>query len=310
MRIDHQASRLIPTKAATVATLVSTAMTDTVHKTAGVPTTDSVATVAATPTTLAFMNDAVPAGMSSIDNSLSGFSCSSPGGGDSIDDVMSPDLSAVYSPSKPPWTSCLPECVPRVAVHEWLEELDSDGALSSVSSPQCDGAQESASSPQCAVPEPAQRRRGVCFSNVTVLHHEISLDDSKLPSDGLAPIGLGALRRKEVVPVHLYDQEREEAREEGVNVVPPEERRECIGVKRALSIERVESDNAQIRRVNCMSMREAILELRAARRTNLPIGRRPAASFNTAASVDACDASWPKRQQYSWRPNMSASLTL
>ena len=250
-------------------------MTDTVHKTAGVPTTDPAATVAATPATPAFMTGAVPAGLSSIDD-LSVF-CSSPDGGDSIDDVMSPDLSAVYSPAKLPWTSSLPEFVPRVAVDECMEEFYSDDA------------QESASSPQCAVPEPAQRRRGVSFSNVTVLHHEISLDDSKLPSDGLAPIGLGALRRKEVVPVHLYDQEREEAREEGVNLVPPEERRESIGVKRALSIERVESDNAEIRRVNTMSMREAILELRAARLATLPVRRRPAASFNTVASVDACE---------------------
>jgi hypothetical protein len=226
------------------------------------------------------MTNAVPAGLSSINN-LGVFFCSSPDGGDFIDDVMPRGLNAVYSPSKRPWTSSLPECVPRVEVDECMEEFYSD-----------DDEQESASasSPQYAVPEPAQRRRGVSFSNVTVLHHEISLDDSKLPSDGLAPIGLGALKRKEVVPVHLYDQEREEAREEGVHLVPPEERRESIGVKRRrLSIERVESDNAEIRRVNTISMREAILELRAARRATLPMRRQPAASFNTAAIVDACE---------------------
>ena len=269
---------LIATKAATGTTLASTAMTDTVHETTGFTATapGTVGTVDATPGTPAFMTNAVPAGMSSIDD-LSVF-FSSPDGGDSIDDVMAPDLSAFYAPAKLPWTSSVPEFVPRVAVDECMEEFYSDDA------------QESASSPECAsVPEPAKRRRGVSFSNVTVLHHELSLDDSKLPSDGLAPIGLGALRRKEVVPVHLYDQEREEARESGVGLVPPEERRQAIGVKRALSVERVETDNAEIRRVNTMSMREAILELRAARLATVPVRRRPAASFNTVASVDACE---------------------
>ena len=249
-------------------------MTDTVHETAGVPTTATAAAVAASRTTPASMST-VLVGLSSVDALNSSSPCDGGDGGDSVDDVMAPDIGAVYPPAKPAWTSALPECVPRVA--------DDDGVEDSCS----DDAQESASSPQCAVPARTKRRRGVSFSHVTVLHHEISLDDSKLPSDGLAPIGLGALRRKEVVPVHLYDQEREGAREEGVSLVPPEERREAIGVKRALSIERVESDNAEIRRVNTMSIREAILELRAARLAALPVRRRPAAIFNTASSVDA-----------------------
>ena len=248
-------------------------MTDTVHETAGVPTTATAAAVAASRTTPASMST-VLVGLSSVDALNSSSPCDGGDGGDSVDDVMAPDIGA-YPPAKPAWTSALPECVPRVA--------DDDGVEDSCS----DDAQESASSPQCAVPARTKRRRGVSFSHVTVLHHEISLDDSKLPSDGLAPIGLGALRRKEVVPVHLYDQEREGAREEGVSLVPPEERREAIGVKRALSIERVESDNAEIRRVNTMSIREAILELRAARLAALPVRRRPAAIFNTASSVDA-----------------------
>lgn len=252
------------------------AMTDAVHETAGVPTTATAATVAASRTTPASMT-AVLVGLSSVDDLNYSSPCDGGHGGDSVDDVMAPDLGAVYPPAKPAWTSSLPECVPRLADDESVEESCSDDA------------QESASSRQCAVPERTKRRRGVSFSHVTVLHHEISLDDSKLPSDGLAPIGLGALRRKEVVPVHLYDQEREGAREVGVNLVPPEERREAIGVKRALSVERVESDNAEIRRVNTMSIREAILELRAARLAALPVRRRPAAIFNTASSVDACE---------------------
>lgn len=221
------------------------------------------------------MKDVRP-GLCSID-------VSGPGDGDvSLDgDVMAPDLSVFFSPTKPPWTGpCLPEFVPRVAIDEFMEEFFSEDA-------------QEGTSPQSAALEPAQRRRGVSFTNVTVLHHEISLDDSKLPSDGLAPIGLGALRRKEVVPVYLYDQERSQAREGGVGVVPPEERRQAIGVKRALSVERVESDNAEIRRVNTQSMREAILELRAARLANVAVRRRPAASFNTAASFDGCERPHP-----------------
>lgn len=35
---------------------------------------------------------------------------------------------------------------------------------------------------------------GVRFGNVDVLYHHVRLDDSKLPSDGLAPIGLGDLQ--------------------------------------------------------------------------------------------------------------------
>ena len=258
------------------AVVLPLAMTDAVHETPGVPTTATAATVAASRTTPASMN-AVLVGLSSVDDLNYSSPCNGGHGGDSVDDVMAPDLGAVYPPAKPAWTSSLPECVPRLADDESVEESCSDDA------------QESAASRQCAVPERAKRRRGVSFSHVTVLHHEISLDDSKLPSDGLAPIGLGALRRKEVVPVHLYDQEREGAREVGVSLVPPEERREAIGVKRALSIERVESDNAEIRRVNTMSIREAILELRAARLAALPVRRRPAAIFNTASSVDACE---------------------
>jgi hypothetical protein len=38
------------------------------------------------------------------------------------------------------------------------------------------------------------RQCGVRFGNVDVLYHDVRLDDSKLPSDGLAPIGLGQLQ--------------------------------------------------------------------------------------------------------------------
>lgn len=38
------------------------------------------------------------------------------------------------------------------------------------------------------------RQFRVRFDTVQVLHHALSLDGSKLPSDGLAPLGLGVLR--------------------------------------------------------------------------------------------------------------------
>ena len=135
----------------------------------------------------------------------------------------------------------------------------------------------------------------VCFTDVTVLHHEASLDESKLPrcprdpacalspqplqitpeihhlcgSDGLAPIGLGALRSKEIRRLDSYEDDRSEARQ-GVGIVPPEERRQVIGIKRAASVERVENDNAELKRAHMQSVREHILELRAAQQASAP----------------------------------------
>ena len=47
------------------------------------------------------------------------------------------------------------------------------------------------------------RRKGVRFGDVQVLHHDVRLDGSKMPSDGLAPVGvsrrqLGSVRRAAV----------------------------------------------------------------------------------------------------------------
>ena len=44
--------------------------------------------------------------------------------------------------------------------------------------------------------------------------------------------------------------------------MPPEERRKTIGVKRAASVERVENDNAELKRAHVQSVREHIQELR------------------------------------------------
>ena len=53
--------------------------------------------------------------------------------------------------------------------------------------------------PATACAQPRARQCGVQFGDVQVLHHAIGLDDSKLPSDGLAPIGLGRLQCREEV---------------------------------------------------------------------------------------------------------------
>ena len=70
--------------------------------------------------------------------------------------------------------------------------------------------------------------------------------------------------------------------------MPPEERREAIGMKRSASVERIENDNAVLKRAHVQSVREHILELRAAQ---LASSERAAGSDSTdstdsAASVE------------------------
>ncbi|KAL3896276.1 MAG: hypothetical protein SGPRY_013309 [Prymnesium sp.] len=78
------------------------------------------------------------------------------------------------------------------------------------------------------------RRKGVRFGDVQVLHHEVGLDDSKLPSDGLAPVGF-------------------------------------VGMKRSSSLERIERDNERLRQAQaCIppmveSIRDHIMDLHAAK---------------------------------------------
>lgn len=112
-------------------------------------------------------------------------------------------------------------------------------------------------------PDHSPRVSRVSFGAVQVLHHAVSLDESKLPSDGLAPMGLGALQRRELRRLESYEADRAMSRR-GVGVVPPERRREVVGMKRG-DLQRVEEDNARLKRAHAESLRDHILELRAAR---------------------------------------------
>lgn len=68
--------------------------------------------------------------------------------------------------------------------------------------------------------------------------------------------------------------------------MPPEERREAIGMKRSASVERIENDNAVLKRAHVQSVREHILELRAAQ---LASSERAAGSDSTD-STDSTDS--------------------
>jgi hypothetical protein len=103
----------------------------------------------------------------------------------------------------------------------------------------------------------------------------------------LAPIGLGALKSKEVRRLDSYDSERSEMRQ-GVGIWAPEERRQAIGVKRAASVERVENDNAELKRAHVESVREHILELRAAQLAAAP------GSSSRSETTPAPDAPCPQ----------------
>lgn len=180
---------------------------------------------------------------------------------------------------------------PRVADEDDEDEVDEEAEDRQEPS-------EGAGTSGEASEKPVGRRCSVRFTDVTVLHHDQELDESKLPSahnairfppsrllsraptslhppspwragDGLAPIGLGALQRKEVRRLDSYELERSPKRQ-GVGIVPPEERRQAIGVKRAASVERVENDNAELKRAHVQSVREHIRELRAAQSGQSP----------------------------------------
>ena len=81
-----------------------------------------------------------------------------------------------------------------------------------------------------------------------------------------------------------YELERSPKRQ-GVGIVPPEERRQAIGVKRAASVERVESDNAELKRAHVQSVREHIRELRAAQSGQSP---EVTAARGGASEAPAC----------------------
>ena len=60
-----------------------------------------------------------------------------------------------------------------------------------------------------------------------------------------------------------YEREREGSRR-GVGIIPPEERRIAVGMKRAHSLERIERDNAELRKAHAESLRTHMRELSSA----------------------------------------------
>ena len=149
-----------------------------------------------------------------------------------------------------------------------------------------------------------RRRKTVRFGDVQVLYHEALLDDSKLPSDGLAPVGLGVLKGRELRRLDSYEGERQESRR-GVSIIPPEDRREVVGVKRRASLERIERDNAKLRMAHVQSIRDHISELRTREggaeggRIRIRLGRRSSSSADSADAAAgppaATDSAQPTR---------------
>ncbi|EOD40998.1 hypothetical protein EMIHUDRAFT_108187 [Emiliania huxleyi CCMP1516] len=106
---------------------------------------------------------------------------------------------------------------------------------------------------------PMPRVCGVRFGSVDVLYHSVHLDDSKLPSDGLAPLGLGELQRREHLQVDSFERQRCGQRcDGGAMVIPPAERASLAGMKRQASLEAIEKVNEQLRLERASSVREFI----------------------------------------------------
>ena len=87
---------------------------------------------------------------------------------------------------------------------------------------------------------------------------------------------------------------------QGVGIWAPEERRQAIGVKRAASVERVENDNAELKRAHVESVREHILELRAAQLAAAP------GSSSRSETTPAPDAPCPQAAS-DWPEGSSSS---
>ena len=120
---------------------------------------------------------------------------------------------------------------------------------------------------------------GVRFSDVTLLHYEVELDGSKLPSDGLAPIGLGELQHTELRRLESYEHERAVTRA-GVGHVPVEKRRQVIGLTRVESTERVEKDNTALKLQHARSFHEHIRDIRAQREAELRQAKESAGALS------------------------------
>ena len=140
-------------------------------------------------------------------------------------------------------------------------------------------------------PGAAARRCGVHFGGVQVFHHRLSLDDSKLPSDGLAPVGLGPLQRSEVRRLNSYEADRERCRQ-GVGLIPPDRRREAIigssssGIKRTDKLERIERTNRELKRSQQDSILDHLNALRRRPPASVSAGRRKFTVFDAPGDGD------------------------
>ena len=96
---------------------------------------------------------------------------------------------------------------------------------------------------------PYRDARRVRFSTVLIRTHEVILDGSKLPSDGCAPLGLGAPVGELIRSVDEHETQRA-AGSPGVRLVSTERRREAMGDD-AAELYAVERLNQQIILQSC-----------------------------------------------------------
>jgi len=155
-------------------------------------------------------------------------------------------------------------------------EQDATGASHSLSTwPQPCSTQKVCS---CSASSSSPRLCAVRFGDVDVLYHDVRLDDSKLPSDGLAPIGLGKLQEREQWEIDRYERQREEGadRRRGVGIIPPDDRLASLMLlPRSASMEalaQIEASNAQVRAERAVSLREYIYQIAYER---VPPGETP-----------------------------------
>lgn len=111
---------------------------------------------------------------------------------------------------------------------------------------------------------PRRGRGAVRFGKIQVLEHEVELDDSKLPSDGAAPLGLGQLISTEHMSIDSYEERRVSQRR-GTHMIPAEERRAALSAAACSSLlERVERENCALKHAMKDSLREHIISIVAA----------------------------------------------
>ena len=164
------------------------------------------------------------------------------------------------------------------------------------------GDQADATSPTEKISSADGARVGrISFGNVTVFHHERTLDDSKLPSDGMAPLGLGALLDTSEHTLDKFESERRQARgpkmTDGALVfwdhMPPQLRGQLIGAS-AEDLEAVAQENSILIREREQGLTEAVVQemLASGCTSDAPLNGETyasngAASYSTAAPDEA-----------------------